>query len=502
MSKLEELRQKNEAALLAGGQEKIDAQHKAGKKTARERISSLLDSSSFVETDKFLRRAYATPGFEAASAVGEGVVCGYGTIDGRPVYVFAQDYTVLSGSLSAAHAGKIVKTIDMAVKNGVPVIGILDSDGARISEGVAAIDSYAGILKKLNDVSGVVPTLSIVAGNCIGTAAYIAATTDFCFTIAEESLIAMHGPQIYASTLGDDVDIKTAFNAEAHNGITGVSQFMAGSEDECFGQVKKLLSFMPLNNLEEGPFQMNEDDLNRQLQGVGEGFEYDPKALIAAVSDGCDVLEYQQYYSPGIITMLGRLNGSTVGFVANAADAQIEGHAARKAARFISMMDAYNIPIITFTNCGGTAVEDQKPMLISNIARLMSSYACAGVPMLNVVTGKAIGDGYAMMCPKSLGADIVYAWPEAVITALPVETGAIITYEDEIAKADDGIKAKQEMVKKYADEFANPWLAAEQGVVDDVIEPAQTRQLLIAALEMCVSKRDSKLAKKHNVLPL
>lgn len=501
MGKLEELRQKNEKALMAGGKDRIDAQHKAGKKTARERIQILFDDGSFVETDKFLKRTFATPGYEAVSEMGEGVVCGYGTVDGRPVFVYAQDYTVLSGSLSAAHASKIIKTIDAAVKNGVPVVGILDSDGARVSEGVAAIDSYAAVLKKLSDVSGVIPTITVVAGNCLGTAAYVAASTDFCLTIHELSTIALHGPQIYASTLGNEINVKAEFGAQNHNELTGVSQFLANSENECFAQLKKLLSFLPANNLEEGPYVLSADDLNRQVAG-GEGYEYDPKALIAAVADNSDILEVSAAYSPGIITAFGRLNGNTVGFVANAADAAVEGHAARKAARFISLLDAYNIPIITFTNCAGTTVEKQKPMLISNIARLVTAYAQAGVPMLNVIVGKAIGDGYAMMCPKSLGADMVYAWPEAEITALPLETGAIIMYEDEISKADDGIQAKQAMIQKYADEYANPWQAAEQGVIDDVIEPAQTRQMLAAALEMCITKRDSKLAKKHNVLPL
>jgi len=501
MSKLEELRQKNEKALEAGGKEKIEAQHKDGKKTARERISTLFDDASFVETDKFLKRTFSTPGYEAVSETGEGVVCGYGTIDSRPVFIFAQDYTVLSGSLSAAHAQKILKTIDAAVKNGVPVIGILDSDGARVSEGIAAIDSYAAILKKLSDVSGVIPTISIVAGNCIGSAAYIAASTDFCFTIHEISTIALHGPQIYASTLGNEIDVREAFSAQAHNELTGVSQFLSNSEDECYSQVRKLLSFLPSNNLEEGPYVMSADDLNRQIQ-AGEGSVYDPKILISQVADNNDILEYQQYYSPDIITAFGRINGNTVGFVANGAEGRVEGHAARKAARFISLLDAYNIPVITFTNCGGTAVEKEKPMLISNVARLVSSYAQAGVPMLNVITGQAIGDGYAMMCPKSLGADVVYAWPEAEITALPSETGAIVMYEEAIAQSSDGIAAKQAMIEKYREEYANPWQAAEQGVIDDVIDPASTRQMLVAALEMCLSKRDSKLAKKHNVLPL
>ncbi len=500
MSKLEELRQKNQDALAAGGQENIAAQHKAGKKTARERITALLDDASFVEIDKFVKCTCATPDHECVSAIGEGVVCGYGTIEDRPVFLFSQDHTVLLGSLSVAHAQKILKVMDMAVKNGVPVIGIIDSDGARVSEGVAAIDSYAAILKKLNDISGVIPTVSIIAGNCIGTAAYIAASTDACFMIEGISVTALHGPQIYASTLGSAIDIKTAFSAKAHNECTGVAQFMADSEEACYAQVKKLLSFLPSNNLEESPYSETTDDLNRLIGGL-DG-EYDARALMTAVCDNNDILEYQALFSPEIVTAFGRLNGAAVGFVANGSEGIMTGHAARKAARFITLLNAFNIPVVTFTNCGGTDVAHDKCMLIANVARLIAAYAQAGVPMINVVTGKAVGDGFAMMCPKSLGADIVYAWPQAEITSLPAEAGAIVMYEDEISRAEDGIAAKAEMIRKYKDEYANPWQAAAQGVVDDVIEPAATRQLLIAALEMCCTKRDNKLSKKHNVLPL
>ncbi|HBU11580.1 MAG TPA: methylmalonyl-CoA carboxyltransferase [Clostridiales bacterium] len=498
MSKLELLRQKDENALAAGGKDKTDAQHKAGKKTARERIHAILDGASFVEVDKFVKRTYATPGFEAKSETGEGVVCGYGTIEDRPVFVFAQDYTVLAGSLSQAHAAKIEKVIGMAAKCGNPVIGILDSDGARIAEGVAAIDSYAGILKKLSDVSGVIPTVSIVAGNCIGSAAYIAATTDFCFMVEGIAKTALHGPQIYESTLGAKINIKTAFSAQLHNEETGVAQFLAKSEDDCYAQVKRLLGYLPSNNLEECPYVPTEDDLNRAV-AAGEGYEYDAKALIAALCDGGGVMEYQAYYSPEIVTAIGRMNGGTVGFVANSAEGKVTGHAARKASRFISLMDAYNIPIVTLANCGGSSVEGERSMDIANYARLIASYAQAGVPMVCVVTGKAVGDGYAMMCPKSLGADIVYAWPEAEITALPVEAGAVILYEDAIQS---GALTKAQAIEKYRDDYANPWQAAEQGVVDDVIDPKYTRQMVIAALEMCLTKREEKLAKKHNVLPL
>ncbi|MBD5559629.1 MAG: methylmalonyl-CoA carboxyltransferase [Clostridia bacterium] len=500
MSRLKELKKKEEAALTAGGPDAAKNQHKAGKKTARERITALVDAASFVEIDKFVKGSTVSPGRESVSEVGEGVVCGYGTVDGRPVFVYAQDYTVLAGSVSVAHARKILKVMDMAATSGIPVIGIIDSGGARIAEGVAAVNSYAAILKKLNEISGVVPTICVVAGSCIGTAAYIAATMDFCFTIDKISKVALHGPQIYQATFGDEIDVKTAFSAKAANEVTGVSQFLAASEDECYAELKKLLGYLPSNNLESSPYEVGSDDLNRQLAGFDEAYE--PKALIQNVSDGGACLEYQAFYGTEIVTAFGRINGNAVGFVANGTEGRISPHAARKASRFVSILDAYNIPIITFTNLGGTDVSLKQRCMTTAGAGLIAAYAGCGSPMLNVITGEAVGDGYAMMCPKALGADLVYAWPQAVITAMPPEAGALLLYEKDIEQAQDGVKAKQDAVAKYREEYANPWQAAEQGVVDDVIEPARTRQMLIAGLEMCQTKRVQRLPKKHDVKTL
>lgn len=500
MSKVKELKKKEETARMPGGQQAVDAQHKAGKKTARERVTALLDAASFVEIDKFVKKGYVTPGYESVSEVGEGVVCGYGTVEGRPVFVYAQDYTVLAGSVSVAHAQKILKVIEMAARSGAPVIGILDSGGARIAEGVAAIDSYAAILKALNEVSGVVPTICVVAGNCIGTAAYIAASMDFCFTIDKVSTVALHGPQIYKSTLGDDVDAKQDFSGKAANEVSGVSQFLAPSEDVCYQQVKTLLGYLPSNNLDESPYDMTADDLNRQITGFEDA--YDPHALIAAVADGGQCLEYQALYGTEIVTAFGRLNGTAVGFVANGADGKITPRAARKAARFISLLDAYAIPVITFTNLGGTDVTIKQRCMTTAGAGLIAAYAECGAPLINLIVGEAVGDGYAMMCPKSIGADMVLAWPQAVITAMPPEAGAMLLYEKDIAAAADGIQAKQDAIAKYRKEYANPWQAAEQGVVDDIVEPAATRQMLIASLEMCQTKRVSKLPRKHNIRTL
>ncbi|MGI6153311.1 MAG: acyl-CoA carboxylase subunit beta [Christensenellaceae bacterium] len=496
MSKLEEFRQKSQE-IVASKKDQIEAQHKAGKKTARERIESLLDDASFIEIDKFVKKTYATPGFEAVSETGEGVVCGYGTIEERPVFIYAQDYTVLKGSLSAAHASKILKTLDMALKNGVPVIGILDSDGARISEGVAAIDAYASVIGKFNEISGVVPTITVIAGNCIGTAAYIASTTDFCFMIDEISTLSLYGPQIYASTLEKEVDL----GAKKHNQDTGVSQFMCANEDECYTSVRKLLGYLPANNLDDSPYIVPNDDINRPIAYDGEA-AYDTLELVRAIADNNDILEYQAMYSPEIVTAFGRLNGVPVGFVANACGSDITGHAARKASRFISLLDAYSIPVITLADAGGTPVTDQNNMLISNITRLIGVYASATIPKITIICGRAVGDGYATMCPKALGADIVYAWPSAQISAMPAEMGAIVLYEDEIKASADGVAAKQQMIQKYKDEYANPWQAAEQGVIDDIIDPAATRQLAGAALEMCISRRVEALPKRHRVATL
>ncbi len=503
MGKLEELRQKNLDALAGGGQQSVQAQHDAGKKTARERVELLLDAGSFIEIEKFVKRTYATPGFEAASETGEGVVCGYGTIQERPVYLYAQDYTVLSGSLSAAHAAKILKVMDMAAKNGVPVIGVLDSGGARISEGIAAIESTTAILNKLNEISGVIPTIAVVAGPCVGTAAYMAAIADFTFMIDGISATSLHGPQIYGSALGKSVKATAEFGARTHNEQTGLSQFLCANEEECFGAVKQLLGFLPSNNLDEAPYELHTDDLNRQLPFSGEE-AYDPKALLTAIADQGAVLECSAQYAREVITAFGRLGGNVCGFLANDAQAKMTGNAARKAARFMQFLDAFNIPAITLTNCEGAEVDldQEKGSLIPDIAGLISAYAQAGIPKLNVIAGKSVGEGFAMMCPKALGADMVYAWPGAEISSMPPEMGALVLYEDEIKSAQDGIEAKKQMKEKYIEEYANPWQAAQQGVVDDVIEPAHTRQILISALEMTISKRESKLPKKHGVLPL
>lgn len=497
MSRLEELRKREEAAQAPGGPESIAAQHKAGKKTARERISALLDAASFVEIDKFVKRGYSVPGYESKSEPGEGVVCGYGTVDGSPVFVFSQDYTVLSGSVSTAHARKILKTVNMAASSGVPVIGILDSGGARVAEGAAAIDSYAAILKALDEISGVIPTICVVAGECVGTAAYIAATMDFCLAVDKITTIALHGPQIYSATLGSQIDAETAFSAKAANEVTGVAQFLEPDEDSCFADVRRLLTYLPSNNLEGSGYEMPTDDANRKISGFDDA--YDPKALIASICDSGACLEYQAGYGQEITTAFGRLNGNAVGFVANSQEGTVSSAAVKKAARFVSILDAYDLPIITLTNCTGTPINMDEPSLVRDCAGLIAAYAESGTAMLNVIVGDAIGDGYAMMCPRALGADMVYAWPQAVISALPAEAGSIIMFEDDIKQSDDGIKAKADALQKYREEYANPWQAAEQGIVDDVIEPAATRQMLSAALEMCQTKRVQRLPRKHTV---
>ncbi len=495
MSKLETLREKNNQLLSNG---KIQDQHNLKKKTARERIELMLDAKSFVEIDKYVSKNFSTVDFEAVSAEGEGVVCGYGTIDGRPIFLFAQDFTVLSGSLSVAQAAKIVKTLDNALKNGVPVIGILDSLGARIAEGVAAINSYGSIIKKLNDISGVIPTIAVIAGPCVGAMTYVSATCDFTFMIDDISYMALNGPQIYESAMGKKFDNAKTIGALNHNENTGVAQFLNTNEEECFADVKKLLSYLPSNNLDDILYEFNEDDLNRQLDEYNENFEYDAKELIAKISDNNMVFEYGMYYSKEIITAFGRINGNTVGFVANANGSFITGRSARKASRFISLLDAYNIPVITIVNTNGTEVDLQKEkgMLITNVARLINTYGEAGIPKITLIAGNAVGDGYLAMCPKSLGADIVLAWPNAVISSIPVEMGGVLLVEE-----NTGI-SKDNATQSYEENHATAFAAARQGVVDDIIEPASTRQMIASALEMTLTKRESKLPKKHSIMPL
>ena len=486
-SSLEELTQRN-AAAANGDEKKVAEQAKAGKQTARQRIAAVLDAGSFVEVSKLSQSVANVPGYAAVSAVGEGVVTGFGTIDERPVYVYAQDYTVLNGSMSKAHAEKIVKIMDMAQKNGAPVIGFLDCGGARIEEGAAAMEAFGMIAKKLSILSGLIPTICVVAGPVVGGLAYVASLHDFTVTVKGVASMLLYGPQI-------DEDAQTIGSAESQAAVTATAQFLAENEADAAVCVKSLLSYLPANNLEEPPALLCEDDLNRMLPQFEGESPVDTKEMIAGIADNGIVLEYAAEYAQNIITAFARINGYVVGVVANSNGAALDAKAARKAARFVSLMDAYNIPVITLAaseDMPASQLADQH-CVIKGIATLISAYTQASVPMITVYVGNVASTGLAAMCSKALGADMVYAWANAVISAMPVHAGALTLYKD---------MPQSEALEKYVTEYASAFAAAKQGLVDDVIAPSATRQMIAAALEACVMKRETPMPKKHCILPL
>ena len=503
-NRLHTLNEKRKSVLQAGGPEKLAEQKNKGKLTARERIAKLLDEGSFVEVDTFVQHSSAVEGFDATSAPGEGVVAGYGTIAQRPVYIYSQDYTVLSGSLGAMHAKKIVKVLDAAGKTGVPVIGILDSGGARLSEGTFALNGFGEIFKKLVELSGVVPLISVVAGPCAASAAYIAALTDFVFMVDQIGAMFTAGPQVFSAATGEDLDADSLGGAKLQNEKTGNAQFFCQTEDACYTSVKTLLSFLPSNNVEDLPLSECSDDLNRQLTDFNDAQQYDMRELIKAIADNGVFFETQMYFATNIITGLIRLNGWSVGVVANYPETYINTDAADKAAKFIRFCDAFNIPVVSFTDTPGFVIDikEENAGLIRHGAKLIYAYAQASVPLLNVITGKAIGTAFIAMSSKTLGADMVMAWPQAEISCLGAEAAANILLVDAIQSADDPVKARAEKIAEYREVFASPWAAAKQGAVDDVIAPAETRQRLAAALEMALGKRVNQTPKKHGVMPL
>ena len=443
-------------------------------------------------------------GFEKQSAPGEGVITGFGTVDGRPVYAFFQDFTVLGGSFGVMHAQKILNVLDMAAKNGVPVIGLLDSGGARLQEGAASLNAMGAIYKKMAQISGVVPVLSVVAGPCAGGASFFTALSDFVFVIEKISEMFTAGPQVFSAITGKDYTAQTLGGASVHSEHTGNAHFLCGSEDECFEQIKKLLSFIPSNNLEEAPAYECEDDLNRQLSGLDETNSVDIRNFLASFADNGEFLETMQHFEKSMVTGFLRLNGWNVGIVANADEAYLTINACDKAARFVRFCDAFDIPVITFTDTKGFVLDihEEQRGLIRHGAKLIYAFGEASVPMINVITGKAIGAGYVAMCCKALGADMVYAWPNAEISPMQPDAAVTILFSDKIKESDNPMQARKDLAKEYSDTIASPWEAAKAGYVDDIIPPSETRQKVIGALELIISKRENKLPKKHGIMPV
>lgn len=513
MSKVDGLIDRKQIIEQGGGQEKIEKQHKKGKMSARERVNYILDEGSFVEVDAFVKHRCSNFNMANVEAPAEGVVTGYGTIDGRLTFVYAQDFTVIGGSLGEMHAKKICKILDMAVKMGAPVIGVNDSGGARIQEGVDALSGYGQIFYRNTRASGVIPQISVIMGPCAGGAVYSPALTDFIFMVDKSSQMFITGPQVIKAVTGEEVSAEQLGGAMTHNSVSGVAHFIAKDEKECLDQIKKLLSFLPSNNMENPPEYASEDDLNRIDQDLdtimpdNSNKPYDMKEIIAKIVDNGDFFEVQPYYAKNIITGFARINGRSIGIIANQPKMLagcLDINASDKAGRFIRTCDAFNVPILNLVDVPGflPGTNQEYGGIIRHGAKMLYAYSEATVPKVTMIVRKAYGGAYLAMCSKDLGADIVYAWPTAEIAVMGPEGAANIIFKKEIEAAANPAEERQSKIKEYRDEFATPYIAAQRGYVDDVIIPSESRQRLAAAFEMLQSKRESALPKKHGNLPV
>ena len=511
--KIKELRLLTKEIEAGGGKEAIAKQHQKGKLTARERLMKLLDPGSFTELDKFVAHRCVNLGMETKKLPGEGVITGYGTIDKRLVYVFAQDFTILGGSLGEMHAQKICKVIDLAMKVGAPVIGLNDSGGARIQEGIDALSGYGQIFYRNTLASGVIPQLSVILGPCAGGAVYSPALTDFVFMVKNISKMFITGPQVIKAVTGEEVTLEELGGAEAHSEKSGVAHFTAKDELECFRQIRTLLSYLPANNLENPPFKENSDDPGRvepklnTLLPESTNRAYDMAAVISLIVDQGEFFQTMPTYAPNILTGFARLNGRVIGIVANqpfVLAGCLDIDASDKAARHVRFCDAFNIPLVNFGDVPGylPGLSQEYGGIIRHGAKLLYAYSEATVPKITVITRKAYGGAYLAMCSRALGADQVIAWPTAEIAVMGAEGAANIIFRKEIDQALDPVAKRREKIEEYRERFVTPYIDAQRGYVDLVIEPSETRPRLVNALEMLISKRETRPAKKHGNLPL
>lgn len=503
--KIEDLTIRQEKIKLGGGQNRIDKQHATGKLTARERVEKLLDANTFVELDQFITHRCANFGMGLIEAPGEGVVTGYGTVGGRLVYVYAQDFTVVGGSLGEMHAAKIVKVQRLAMKMGAPIIGINDSGGARIQEAVDALAGYGKIFYNNTMASGVIPQISVIMGPCAGGAVYSPALTDFIYMVENTGQMFITGPQVIKSVTGEEVTAETLGGAMTHNSTSGVAHFVAKNDDDCLEQIRQLLSFLPSNNMEGAPVVKNIDNINRMDESLNTllpdnpNQPYDMKEVIASIVDNGEFYEVQPYFAQNIIIGFSRFDGSTVGIIANQPSVMagcLNVDASDKSARFIRFCDAFNIPLLNLVDVPGflPGVSQEHGGIIRHGAKMLYAYSEATVPKITVITRKAYGGSYLAMCSQDLGADQVMAWPTAEIAVMGPAGAANIIF-----RGDPDVKAKTE---QYTEEFATPYKAAERGFVDQVIEPKETRPRIITALSMLISKREQRPQKKHGNIPL
>ncbi|KAB2962633.1 MAG: methylmalonyl-CoA carboxyltransferase [Thermoanaerobaculia bacterium] len=510
----DEMRRRLAASRAGGGTERIERQHREGKLSARERIELLLDAGSFVEIDALVVHRCRDFGMEEQQIPGDGVITGYGTIDGRLVYLFAQDFTVFGGSLSETNARKICKTMDLAVEGGAPVIGLNDSGGARIQEGVASLGGYADIFLRNTLASGVVPQISAILGPCAGGAVYSPAITDFILMVESTSYMFVTGPDVIRTVTHEEVTKETLGGAQTHAARSGVAHFTHGNDAACLMGIRELLSYLPSNNLDDAPAGNSDDDPDREEAALDRLIPEDPnrpydiKRLIEGVVDDGKFLEVHAQYAKNIVVGFARLANRSVGIVANQ-PAWLAGvldiDASLKGARFVRFCDAFNIPLVTFEDVPGFLPGTQQEFggIIKHGAKLLYAYAEATVPKITVITRKAYGGAYCVMASKHLRTDVNLAYPSAEIAVMGPEGAVNILYRRELERAgDDAAKVRAEKIAEYRDRFSNPWIAAERGFVDAVIEPRQTRPALIRALRQLAGKRQAMPAKKHGNLPL
>ncbi len=511
--KIAELRRKGEVAKLGGGRERLQEQHKKRKLSARERLELLLDRGTFVELDRFSLHQSTDFGMEKKRILGDAVVTGYGKIGGRQVYVFSHDFTVFGGSLSEAFARKVCKVMDLAMKTGAPIIGLNDSGGARIQEGVVSLAGYAEIFFRNVVASGVIPQISAIMGPCAGGAVYSPALTDFILMVRGTSHMFITGPQVIKTVLNEDVSFEDLGGARVHNEVSGVADFMAEDDRDCLIKIRQLLNYLPSNNQEDPPYAPPRDAPDRRdatLDSIvpdDPDKPYDMRDVIRSVLDEGEFFEVHSMWAKNILVGFGRLNGHSVGIVANQPDylaGALDVDASIKAARFVRFCDCFNIPILTFVDVPGflPGRDQEHRGIIIHGSKLLYAFAEATVPKLTVITRKAYGGAYDVMCSKHIRADYNYAWPSAEIAVMGPEGAINIIFRKEIENSKDPTAEVHGLTADYRAKFANPYVAAERGYIDDVIEPSETRPRLIASLEAVSSKRESRPPRKHGNIPL
>jgi len=511
-ARLADLAERKRQAFNAGSERAVERQHAKGKLLARERIDVLVDAGSFQELDLLARHRAHAAGLEERPYT-DGVITGWGTIDGRKVFVFSQDFTVFGGALGEVFAEKIHKLMDMALRVGAPVIGLNDGAGARIQEGVVSLASYGGIFHRNVLASGVIPQISVILGPCAGGAVYSPAMTDFIFMVRETSHMFITGPDVVKTVTGEEVTLEELGGAMSHASKSGVATFVAPDEKACLEDVRYLLGFLPSNNLESAPAVPVTDEADRLCPALNDilpaspNQPYDMKKVIREVVDDGDFMEYQQHWAKNIVCGFGRVNGESVGIVGNqpmVLAGVLDIESSEKAARFVRTCDAFNIPLLTFVDVPGflPGVDQEYGGIIRHGAKLLYAYCEATVPRIQIITRKAYGGAYVVMDSKSVGSDLSYAWPTAELAVMGPQGAVEIVYRRELQQAADPVARRAELVAEYTEKYANPYAAAERGYVDDVIDPAETRRKIVAGLAMLKTKREELPRRKHGNVPL